>query len=141
MKQKYQGTTRVKRAHLQALQKEIEILHMKTREYVNIHFAWTLAIANKMKANGEDKGDIVVLEKNLRSIIAKFNYVACSIEELQSNLFVHEQRISSRDDEEQALQVIHESQYEGRGQSYGSSRGRGDKFLTRPQWSVIIVIN
>lgn len=30
MKHKYQGTTRVKRAQLQALRKEFEILHMKT---------------------------------------------------------------------------------------------------------------
>ena len=29
MKQKYQGSTQVKRAHLQALRKEFEMLHMK----------------------------------------------------------------------------------------------------------------
>lgn len=57
LKQKYQGTTRVKLAHLQALRKEFEILHMKAGESVNEYFAWTLTIANKMKANGDDKGD------------------------------------------------------------------------------------
>ncbi|RVW64796.1 hypothetical protein CK203_066352 [Vitis vinifera] len=35
LKQKYQGTTRVKRAHLQALRKEFELLHMKAGESVN----------------------------------------------------------------------------------------------------------
>ena len=34
MKQKYQGSTRVKRAHLQALWKEFEMLHMKAGESV-----------------------------------------------------------------------------------------------------------
>ena len=32
LKQKYQGTTRVKRAQLQALRKEFEVLHMKVEE-------------------------------------------------------------------------------------------------------------
>lgn len=36
---------------------------MKAGETVNEYIAWTLVIANKMKANDEDKGDVVV-EKN-----------------------------------------------------------------------------
>jgi hypothetical protein len=74
---------------------------MKAGESVNEYFARTLTIANKMKANGENKGDIVVVEKILRSLTHKFDYVVCSIEksrdidtltidELQSSLFVHE---------------------------------------------------
>ena len=59
MKQKYQGSTRVKRAHLQALQKEFEMLHMKAEESVNEYFARTLSIANKMKLNGENKGEML----------------------------------------------------------------------------------
>ncbi|XP_071933044.1 uncharacterized protein [Coffea arabica] len=55
VKQKYQGSTCVKRAQLQALRKEFETLHMKTGETVNEYFARTLTIANKMKANGETK--------------------------------------------------------------------------------------
>ena len=118
MKQKYQGTTRVKRAHLQALLKELEILHMKVGESMNEYFAWTLTIANKMKANVDDKGDVAVVEKILRSMTPKFDYVVCSIEEskdidtltideLQSSLFVHEQRMSSHEEEEHALKITH----------------------------------
>lgn len=33
---------------------------MKTRESVNEYFAQTLTIANEMKANCEDKGNVVV---------------------------------------------------------------------------------
>lgn len=36
---------------------------MKAGESVNEYFARTLSIANKMKANGEDKGDVAVVEK------------------------------------------------------------------------------
>ncbi|KAK4395706.1 hypothetical protein Sango_1724900 [Sesamum angolense] len=39
MKQKYQGTTQVKRAHLQALRKEYKMLHMKEGESVNEYIA------------------------------------------------------------------------------------------------------
>ena len=63
MKHKYQGSTRVKHAHLQALQKEFEMLHMKVGESINEYFAQTLSIANKMKLNGENKGDVEVVEK------------------------------------------------------------------------------
>ncbi|XP_075481356.1 uncharacterized protein LOC142522083 [Primulina tabacum] len=136
LKQKYQGTTQVKRAHLQALRKEFEILHMKTGESVNEYFARTLAIANKMKANGENKGDVAVVEKILRSMTPKFDYVVCSIEEsknidiltideLQSSLFVHEQRMRSHEEEEHALKISHGDQLGGRGRGRGSFRGRG----------------
>ena len=43
MKQKYQGSTRVKRAHLQALREEFEMLHMKGGESVNEYLLGPLA--------------------------------------------------------------------------------------------------
>lgn len=136
MKQKYQGSTRVRRAHLQALRKEFEILHMKTGESVNEYFARTLTIINKMKANGENKNDTAVVEKILRSMTPKFDYVVCTIEEsnntetlsideLQSSLLVHEQRMSSHVEEEHALKITHGEQSGGRGRGRGSFRGRG----------------
>ncbi|CAL9001397.1 unnamed protein product [Prunus brigantina] len=84
------GTTRVKHAQLQALRKEFEILHMKAGETVKEYFARTLTVANKMKANGETLGDVAVIEKILRSLTLKFDYV----------LLVHEQHMSSHVEEE-----------------------------------------
>ena len=137
LKQKYQGTARVKRAHLQALRREFEVLQMKERESVNEYFARTLTIANKMRIHGETMGDVVVIEKILRSMIPKFNYVVCSIEEsndidtltidqLQSSLLVHEQRMNGPAVEEQALKVTYEDRSRGgRGQGRSGFRGRG----------------
>ena len=81
LKQKYQSTTRVKHTHLQDLRKEFESLQTEVGESVNEYFARTLTIVNKMKANGENKGDVDVVEKILRSMTPKFDYVVCSIEE------------------------------------------------------------
>ncbi|XP_020264219.1 uncharacterized protein LOC109840117 [Asparagus officinalis] len=128
MKQKYQGTTRVKRAQLQALRREFEVLQMKG---VDEYFARTLTIANKMKVNGEKMNQTVIIEKILRSMTSKFDYVVCSVEEsndldtltideLQSSLLVHEQRMNGhRSGEEQVLKVSYEDRVGGRG------RGRG----------------
>lgn len=78
MRRKYQGSTNVKRAQLQALRKEFEILAMIEGESIYECFLRTLSIANKMTAHGE-KMDQPLVEKILRSLIGKFNYVVCSI--------------------------------------------------------------
>lgn len=104
MRQKYQGSTKVKRAQLQALRREFEVLGMKEGEKVDEYFARILIVANKMKEHGERMKQTVIFEKILRSMTPKFNYVACSIEEsnklttmsineLQNSLLVHEQRM------------------------------------------------
>ena len=101
MKQKFQGSTRVKRVQLQSLRCDFEILRMKEGETVNAYFARVLSIANKMKAHGENLNETMITEKILRSMISKFNYMVCLIEEsnnmttmtideLHSSFLVHE---------------------------------------------------
>ncbi|RVW66684.1 hypothetical protein CK203_065222 [Vitis vinifera] len=115
---KYQGSTRVKRAQLQALRREFEVLQMKEGESVDEYFARTLTIANKMKIHGESMKQVVIIEKILRSMTSRFDYVVCSVEEsndldtltideLQSSLLVHEQRMNGHGRDEQALKVTY----------------------------------
>ena len=138
MKQKYQGSTRVKRAQLQALRKEFEVLQMKEGERVDAYFARTLTIANKMKIHGENMQQVLIIEKILRSMTSRFDYVVCSIEEsnnldtltideLQSSLLVHEQRMNGHREDEQALKVTNDDRVGGRGggRARGAFRGRG----------------
>lgn len=136
LKQKYKGTARVKRVQLQALRKEFEVLHMKVGETVNDYFGRTLTITNKMRVHGDRMEDIVIIEKILRFMTSKFDYVVCSIEEsndldtlsideLQSSLLVHEQRMGRHVMDEQALQVTAGVQQGGRSGGRGSYRGRG----------------
>ena len=126
MKKKFEGNARVKRSHLQALRREFETLEMRSGEGVTEYFSRVMTVANKMRIYGEDMQDVKVVEKILRSLTEKFNYIVCSIEEskdidaltideLQSSLIVNEQKFVRHKSEEQALKVT----YEG-----GRGRGR-----------------
>lgn len=108
---------------------------MKEGESVNEYFARTLTMANKVRIHGEKMEDVVVIEKILRSMTTKYDYVVCSIkesndldilsiDELQSSLLVHEQRMGRHTVDEQALKVTHDVQQGGRG-GCNSFRGRG----------------
>ncbi|GMP28441.1 hypothetical protein CsSME_00003981 [Camellia sinensis var. sinensis] len=92
------------------------MLNMKVGEFVNEYFARTLAVVNKLRTNKGMIDDVTVIEKILRSMTPKFDYVVCSIkesndldaltiDELQSSLLVHEQCMKAQVVEEQALKV------------------------------------
>ncbi|KAE8656273.1 hypothetical protein F3Y22_tig00117005pilonHSYRG00292 [Hibiscus syriacus] len=140
MKKKYEGSARVNRAQLQALRRDFETLQMKDGESVTSYCAKTMEISNKMRFHGEKMEDVTILEKILRSLTPKFDYVVCSIEEskdidtfsldeLRSSLLVHEQKMNrSSTSEEQALKAstfTHFSNSRGRGT--GRGRGRGGR--------------
>ncbi|GMY19433.1 retrovirus-related Pol polyprotein from transposon TNT 1-94 [Fagus crenata] len=133
MKKKFEGNASVKRSHLQALRREFETLKMRSSEGVTKYFSRVMTVANKIRIYGEEMQDVKVVEKILRSLTEKFNYVVCSIEEskdidaltvdeLQSSLIVHEQKFQKHNGEEQALKVTSEG---GRGRGRGTYRGRG----------------
>lgn len=48
---------------------------------MNDYFARTLSIVNKMRSNEEKMSETIVVEKIMRSMGVKFNYVICSIEQ------------------------------------------------------------
>ena len=100
-----------------------------------IFFACTLTITNKMRSLGDKMSDVTVIEKILHSMATKFDYVVCSIEEskdldhmsideLQSSLQVHEQRMPSHVIEEQALKIVHDDHFgnPGRGLTWKGTR-------------------
>ncbi|KAJ8751551.1 hypothetical protein K2173_016789 [Erythroxylum novogranatense] len=79
MKKKFEGNERVKRSHLQALRREFETLEMRISEGVNEYFSRVMTVANKMRIYGENMQDVKVVEKILRSLTEKFNYIVfCS---------------------------------------------------------------
>ncbi|KAF7154611.1 hypothetical protein RHSIM_Rhsim01G0080600 [Rhododendron simsii] len=142
MKKKYQGSARAKRLQLQAYRLEFEMLRMKSGESVTDYFSRTMTIVNKMRIHGDKTTDVTVVEKILRSMATKFNFVVCSIEEandidelsideLQSSLLVHEQKINQQEKEEQALKASSENHSTtnraDRARGRGRGRGRGGR--------------
>ncbi|XP_015583600.2 uncharacterized protein LOC107262421 [Ricinus communis] len=101
-----------------------------------------MGIATNMRFHGEKMEDVVIVEKILRSLTEKFNFVVCSIkeskdidslslDELHNSLLIHEQKINRNRNttiEEQALKVTSSTNFSnargrGRGRGY---RGNGD---------------
>jgi len=121
---------------------------MKNGESVNEYFARTLTFANKMRMYGEQVSDLNLIEKILRSMTSRYDYVVFSIEEshdldtmtvdeLQSNLLVHKQRMNGHTmQDEQVLKVAQDEigARNGRGRGVfrvgvvrGRARGRGGR--------------
>ncbi|KAL8127506.1 hypothetical protein AgCh_014423 [Apium graveolens] len=137
LQKSFQGVEKVKKVRLQVLRGEFENLKMKSSENIGEFFTRLKTVTNEMKRNGESLDDVRVIEKLLRSLTRKFDYVVTSIEEskdlstisideLVGSLQAHEQRMNQYDDVshlEKALQSKVSI-----GDSSGSSsyaRGRG----------------
>uniref|UniRef100_A0A5B7B3A2 CCHC-type domain-containing protein n=1 Tax=Davidia involucrata TaxID=16924 RepID=A0A5B7B3A2_DAVIN len=132
MKKKHKGSAMAKRKQLQTLRSEFEMLRMKSGESVADYFSRTMGIVNKMRIHGDKTKDVTIIEKILRSMTPKFNFVVCSIEEskdidelsieeLQGSLQVHEQKINQQEKEEQALKASIDNHFS----TPNRGRGRG----------------
>nr|GEY17382.1 hypothetical protein [Tanacetum cinerariifolium] len=101
---------------------DMKLKDLKAKNYlfssIDNYFGRVLAVAIEMRNYGETMEDVKIVEKILRTLTDKWNFVVCSIEEskdvdemtvdeLQSSLLVHEQKFKrSHDDEDiQALKV------------------------------------
>ena len=121
---------------LQVLRANFEKLQQGTSETISDYFSKIISIIHQMRRNGEQVNDQRVIEKILRSLDPKFDFIAVaieeskdlekmSLEELMGSLQVHEQRITKKGKDktmEQALQA--KLALENKGES-NSQRGRG----------------
>ena len=107
------------------------------------YFSPTLAISNKISIHEEKIEDVAMVEKIFQSMDSKFAHTVCSIEEskdidtlsideLQSSLLVHEQRMMSNTGptDEQALKTSTYGEnlvrrWSNRGHGWGRGRWQG----------------
>ncbi|XP_050908450.1 uncharacterized protein LOC127122086 [Lathyrus oleraceus] len=98
---------------------------MKIGESVNDYFERVMETSNDMSNYRENMSDVKIVEKILRSLTEKFNFIVCSIEEskdidllivdeLQSSLLIHEKKAREKeanyaefDEEEELLLMFH----------------------------------
>lgn len=120
----YRGEDKVKIVKLQTLRCEFDNLRMKDAESVEDYYNRVILLLNQLRLNGEIIEDKRVVEKILRSLTRKFEYVVVAIEEskdlstfslenLLGTLQSHELRIKQFDAPpiESAFQLLSTNQY------------------------------
>ena len=159
LQKSYKGDDRVRRVRLQTLRGDFESLRMNDSESISLYFDRVQNIVNQLRVNGETLQDVRVVEKILRSLTERFDYVVAAIEEgqdistmtlerLMGSLCSHEQRMNQKSVSsypEQALQSriapSNRGSYQG-GRGRGGGQGRGGnsnftgKFKTRDKSKV-----
>ena len=133
----FQGVDKVKKVRLQSLRGDFEAICMKESESISDYCSRVKAIMNQMKRYRDKIEDVRAVEKILRSLTPKFDYVVCvikkskdldsmTLEELEGSLQAHEDKIKRRQDKllEQALKVKVSLKDDNGGTIY-RGRGRG----------------
>ncbi|XP_044475004.1 uncharacterized protein LOC123202923 [Mangifera indica] len=141
----FQGVDKVKKVRLQSLRGDFEALRMKDSKSISDYCSKVKTIVSQMKRYGDQIEDVLVVEKILRSLTPKFDYVVCvieeskdldflSLEQLEGSLQAHEDKIKRREDEplKQALKVKvslkddnGDTNHKGRGRGRGRGLGYG----------------
>ncbi|GJT82884.1 retrovirus-related pol polyprotein from transposon TNT 1-94 [Tanacetum coccineum] len=113
------------------------------------YFGRAMVTENNMRNCGEDMDDVKIVEKILRTLRENFNFVVCSIEEskdidkltvdeLQSSLLVHKQKVKQKGGDEQVLKIEYDSNFR-RGRGRGKVTRGGSSYWGRGQEELLLM--
>ncbi|KAK2446207.1 hypothetical protein QL285_017046 [Trifolium repens] len=114
----HDGGEKVKQVKLQSYRKSYEMMQMEDDQKVSDYFSKLLAVVHQMQTCGENITDKMVVEKVLRSLNPKFDFIVVAIQEshdisdmkieaLQSSLEAHELMVINRSSERTSQQALH----------------------------------
>ncbi|KHN42350.1 Retrovirus-related Pol polyprotein from transposon TNT 1-94, partial [Glycine soja] len=103
----HDGGEKVKQVKLQSFRRKYEMMQMEEGQKIGDYFSKLTSLVNQMQTCGEVITDQMVVEKVLRSLTSKFDFIvvaiqeakdvkAMKIEELQSSLEAHELMVIDR---------------------------------------------
>lgn len=135
----YTGADKVKQVKLHSLRRQFELLSMQEAETVANYFNRLQLLVNSMKACNEVLSNQQIVEKILRTLTQKFDYIVVAIEEtrdlskmkveeLLNSLEAHEHRLLERGNtrqQEQALQAQTSHKTEGGQTKFKKGKGKG----------------
>ena len=137
----HNGGEKVKQVKLQSYRRKYEMMQMEEDQKVSDYFSKMNEIVNLMKNCGENISDQMVVEKVLRSLSQKFDFIVVAIqetkdvktmklEELQSSLEAHELLIIDRSSERSVQQALQAQTTKKEGNRKNFKKGKG-----KPNWS------
>ncbi|GAU23292.1 hypothetical protein TSUD_237460 [Trifolium subterraneum] len=139
------GGDKVKKVRLQSLRRQYELLGMMDKESIGDFFTRLQTLVNTMKNLRDQISDQQVIEKVLRTLNPQFDHIVVAIEEskdlstmslneLQSSLEAHEQRLKerkeSKNQQEQALYARNGSK-----NGKGKSKWKNEKYKGKSESS------
>ncbi|XP_019438865.1 PREDICTED: uncharacterized protein LOC109344555 [Lupinus angustifolius] len=139
LEKSYEGAAKMKKVKLQTMRRKYELLQMKENETIAYYFIKILTLINQMKSCGEEVKRQSIMEKILKTLTHKYDHIivaieesknleAYNIEELQSSLEAHEQRLKERGiekNDDHALQA----------QSFKKPSGQWNKNNKKEKWN------
>jgi len=132
----HNGGEKVKQIKLQSYRRKYEMMQIEEDQKVSDYFSKMIEIVNLMKNCGENISDQMVVEKVLRSLSQKFDFIvvaiqeekdvkAMKIEELQSSLEAHELLVINRSSERSVQQTLQVQTTKKEGNYKNFKKGKG----------------
>ncbi|XP_077230202.1 uncharacterized protein LOC143863425 [Tasmannia lanceolata] len=97
----YKGEDKVKLVRLQTLRCEFDALRMKDSEAVEDFYNRVISLVNQLRVNGEYIQDRRIVEKILRHLTRKFEYIVVAIEESKDLAYLSLERVTLEKEEEE----------------------------------------